>query len=85
MSATVANAAVVTSRDGERGHRIRVFAAYAVAIALIGSLSIYGFDYYTLGAADRPFSPKHVLLRPSGSIGLKLGFLGFLIFLGIST
>jgi len=83
MSATVANAAVVTSRDGERGHRIRVFAAYAVAIALIGSLSIYGFDYYTLGAADRPFSPKHVLLRPSGSIGLKLGFLGFLIFLGI--
>lgn len=83
MSATVANAAVVTSRDGERGHRIRVFAAYAVAIALIGSLSIYGFDYYTLGAADRPFSPKHVLLRPSGAIGLKLGFLGFLIFLGI--
>jgi hypothetical protein len=82
-NATVATAAVLSSRNAERGHRIRVFGAYAVAISLIAGLSIYGFDYYTLGAADRPFSPKHVLLRPSGPIGLKLGFLGFLIFLGI--
>jgi hypothetical protein len=36
-----------------------------------------------LSSADRPFSPKHALLRPSGSIGLNLGFLGFAIFMGI--
>jgi hypothetical protein len=82
-NATVATAAVISSRNAERGHRIRLFAGYAVSIALILGLSIYGFNYYTLSAADRPFSPKHVLLRPSGPIGLKLGFLGFLIFMGI--
>ncbi len=82
-NATVATAAVISSRDSERGHRIRVFVLYLLAIALIVGLSVYGFSYYTLSSAERPFSPKHVLLRPSGSIGLKLGFLGFAIFLGI--
>ncbi len=82
-NATVATAAVISARNGERAHRIRLFALYGVAIALIAGLSAYGFNYYTLSASERPFSPKHVLLRPSGSIGLKLGFLGFLIFLGI--
>lgn len=82
-NATVATAAVISSGDSERGHRIRVFVLYLLAIALVVGLSVYGFSYYTLSSAERPFSPKHVLLRPSGSIGLKLGFLGFVIFLGI--
>lgn len=82
-NATVATAAVVAARNQERGHRIRLVAGYLIAIALVVGLSAYGFSYYTLSSADRPFSPKHVLLRPSGSIGLKLGFLGFAIFLGI--
>lgn len=82
-NATVATAAVMSSRDSERGHRVRVFVLYLLAIALVVGLSVYGFSYYTLSSAERPFSPKHVLLRPSGSIGLKLGFLGFAIFLGI--
>jgi hypothetical protein len=56
---------------------------YVLAIGLVLALSIYGFSYYTLSSADRPFSPKHALLRPSGSIGLNLGFLGFAIFMGI--
>jgi len=85
MSANVAvaTAAVVAARNSERGHRIRLMIGYAAAIGLVVYLSIYGFSYYTLSSADRPFSPKHVLLRPSGTIGLKLGFLGFAIFLGI--
>ena len=82
-NATVATAAVAAAGNSERGHRMRLLAGYFTAIALVLSLSIYGFNYYTLGSAERPFSPKHVLLRPSGTIGLKLGFLGFLIFLGI--
>jgi hypothetical protein len=41
------------------------------------------FNYYTLNAAERPFSPKHALLKPSGAIGVKLGMLGLAMFLAI--
>jgi hypothetical protein len=82
-NATVATAAIGAARNQERGHRIRLVAGYLIVIGLIVGLSVYGFNYYTLSSAERPFSPKHVVLRPSGSIGLKLGFLGFAIFLGI--
>jgi hypothetical protein len=82
-----ANAAVATAtmpaRSGERAHRIRLVCGYALAIAIIVGLAVYGFDYYTLGSADRPFSPKHHLLRPSGAIGIKLGFMGLTMFLAI--
>jgi hypothetical protein len=54
-----------------------------LAVALIVGLAVYGFDYYTLGSADRPFSPKHHVLRPSGPIGIKLGFTGLTMFLAI--
>ena len=71
--------------DPERPHRRRVAAAWALATALVLAIAAYGFDYYTLGAAARPLSPKHALLRPSGAIGIKLGILGvglfFLIYL----
>ncbi|HMC74957.1 MAG TPA: hypothetical protein VKG87_11685, partial [Terriglobales bacterium] len=56
---------------------------YALAIALLLALTIYGWDYYALSAAQRPFSPKHPALRPSGTIGLKLGFLGMFVFFAI--
>jgi len=82
-----ANAAVATAtmpaRSGERAHRIRLVCGYVLAIAVIVGLAVYGFDYYTLGSADRPFSPKHHLLRPSGAIGIKLGFMGLTMFLAI--
>ena len=82
-----ANANVATRvmpvRDTERAHRIRLIFGYILAIALIAGLAVYGFDYYTLSSADRPFSPKHVLLKPSGPIGVKLGVLGFVMFLAI--
>lgn len=69
--------------DPERGHRLRVLVAWLLAIALIVVVAAYGWDYYLLSAADRPFSAKHAMLRPSGAIGLKLGFLGVAIFCGI--
>ena len=82
-----ANAAVATAtmpaRSGERAHRIRLVFGYVLAIAIIVGITVYGFDYYTLGSADRPFSPKHHLLRPSGAIGIKLGFMGLAMFLAI--
>jgi hypothetical protein len=80
-----ANASVATAvapvRDRERGHRSRVAAGYVLFATLILALTVYGFDYYTLGANDRPFSPKFTALRPTGTIGLKLGWLGFTMFL----
>lgn len=80
-TATVASRASVP--DSERGHRIRLYSLYAVAIASNFAIFFYGFDYYKLSAIDRPFSPKHHLLRPSGPIGLYLGFVGVALFAGI--
>jgi hypothetical protein len=59
--------------------------AGAAALVLLASITIYGASYYLLPLDQRPFSDKHELLKPSGSIGIKLGVLGtvlfFLIFL----
>lgn len=69
--------------DKERGHRIRLYSLYVLAFATNLAIFIYGFDYYKLSAIDRPFSPKHHMLRPSGPIGLYLGFMGVALFIGI--
>jgi hypothetical protein len=70
----------VTQENRERGHRIRVMLAWLLAAAVVLVFAGYGYDYYTLGAAQRPFSDKHDLLRPSGTIGIKLGMLGVFLF-----
>lgn len=69
--------------DTERGHRLRLRLLYVLAIVSNLAIFIYGFDYYKLSAVDRPFSPKHHMLRPSGPIGLYLGFIGVALFVGI--
>lgn len=69
--------------DAERGHRLRLYGLYVVAAATNLAIFFYGFDYYKLSSIDRPFSPKHHLLRPSGPIGLYLGFAGVALFVGI--
>lgn len=69
--------------DTERGHRLRLRALYVLAIVTNLAIFFYGFDYYKLSAMDRPFSPKHHMLRPSGPIGLYLGFMGVALFVGI--
>jgi hypothetical protein len=60
-----------------------VLAAYFLFATLLTALTVYGFDYYTLGSNERPFSAKHSVLRPSGAIGIKLGLLGVAMFLVI--
>ena len=67
--------------DPERGHRIRLRIGYWVAALSMLAVFIYGFDYYFSAAGQRALSPKHALLKPSGTIGLHLGMLGFFLFL----
>jgi len=72
--------AVLTREDPEKGHRLRVRLAWLAAAAVVLVIAGYGFDYYTLSALQRPFSPKHEILRPSGTMGIKLGMFGVLLF-----
>lgn len=78
-SASVSTA-ILHSEDAERGHRLRVRLAWLLAAAVVLVIAGYGYDYYTLGALQRPLSPKHEILRPSGTIGVKLGMFGVLLF-----
>lgn len=68
------------SKRKEVGHRIRVWIAGVAAFALVASIAIYGASYYLLPRDQRPFSEKHEMLRPGGTIGLKLGVLGTVLF-----
>src|SRR3984893_6461565 len=72
--------AILVREDAERGHRTRVLLAWLTAVAVILIIAGYGFNYYTLSAAQRPFSSKHYALRPSGPIGINLGLLGVFLF-----
>jgi hypothetical protein len=69
--------------DAPKIHRRLMMGISALGIALAVALAIYGADYYALAQAQRPFSPKHHLLKPSGLVGINLGFLGVLLFCGI--
>jgi hypothetical protein len=77
---TTSGAAAFAREQSERGHRTRLILAWLLAASVVLAIAGYGYDYYTLGTAQRPFSPKHELLRPSGTIGIKLGMLGVLLF-----
>jgi hypothetical protein len=77
---SILTTAAFSERDSERGHRVRLFLGYVIAITLVIAVVYYGFDYYGLDALQRPYSPKHRMLRPSGYIGIKLGILGISMF-----
>jgi len=82
-SSAVLGAANAVTSHPDRGHRTRVLVAALSAVCLILVLAAYGANYYWLSVAERPHSPKHALLRPSGTIGIKLGMLGVCLFFGI--
>ena len=77
----VATAPAVSS--AERRHRFLLYLSALAAIAFVLALAIYGLDYYTLDQAHRALSPKHAELKPSGTIGIRLGIFGVVLFLAI--
>ncbi|MFB3904204.1 MAG: hypothetical protein ACE15E_12180 [Acidobacteriota bacterium] len=69
-----------SSPSAGAGPRPLLVLCVCAVVAFLLGFGFYGWDYYILDQAHRPFSPKHVLLKPSGRIGLRLGMLGFLTF-----
>jgi len=80
QTAAVQNAIFNKAESSEKRHRQRLLAGWIASLAFISGFAIYGFNYYTLPSNLRPFSPKHALLRPSGTIGVNLGMFGVLMF-----
>jgi hypothetical protein len=72
--------AILARPDAERGHRVRLLLSWLAAIAVVLVIAGYGFNYYSLSYLNRPYSPKHDLLKPSGTIGIKLGMFGVFLF-----
>ncbi len=68
------------SKSPERGHRLRVRLAGLTSILFLSALAVYGANYYLLPLDQRPYSDKHLLLKPSGTIGINLGILGVALF-----
>jgi hypothetical protein len=68
------------TRNSEFPHKLRVGIAAAIAASFIVWLTLYGYDYYRLDLTGRVESPLHPVLRPSGSLGLRLGMLGVALF-----
>ena len=77
---TSTSSAALRSQRKESGHRLRVTVAACVSALFLLSIAIYGASYYILPLDERPYSEKHELLKPSGTIGLKLGVLGTILF-----
>jgi hypothetical protein len=73
-------AGVVAVTNAAIRHRVGLT---LLALLLGGSaiaLLVYGRDYYFLDLAQRPFSSEHASLKPSGTIGLRLGIFGLILF-----
>lgn len=75
--------ATVAIPDAEKGHRKFLFGAWLLVLSATAFLVSFGWDYYWLSAAERPFSPKHEILRPAGLLGINLGIAGAIVFCGL--
>lgn len=64
----------------ESAANIPLICAAVLTALLVATLIVVGFPYYRLSPEDRPYSPLHSMLRSSGTVGLKLGFLGVALF-----
>jgi cation transport ATPase len=80
LQSGITTTAAVTKRKQDTGHRIRVTIAATAAFITVATVAIYGAGYYLLPLEERPYSDKYEMLKPGGTIGLKLGILGTVLF-----
>ena len=64
-------------------HRLGVWLLIMFYAMVLGWTVIHGFSYYRLPLEERAYHSLNRELRPSGSTGIRLGWLGVASFLGI--
>jgi hypothetical protein len=67
----------------EGRHVLTVWLAILLYLSVIVWVLLHGFGYYRLPLEQRAFNPLNRQLRPSGSVGIRLAFLGVASFFGI--
>ncbi len=72
--------AIQVFANPEMRHRALVILTVSVSIVLAAAMALYGRNYYIIDQVQRPFSYKHAQLKPSGTVGLKLGMFGLFLF-----
>ena len=65
----------------KRRHRLWIQLGIAAGTLATIALCVYGLSYYILSADARLLSPRHDVLKPSGSIGNALGIVGGVLLL----
>ena len=65
----------------KRRHRLWIQLGTAAGVAATVALCVYGLSYYVLSPGARLGSPRHDVLKPSGSIGNALGIVGGVLLL----
>lgn len=83
MSAPAISMAPAAIRTAELTHRRLIKLISIIWAAVFLALTLFGMSYYRLSKTDRAFSPKHHLLRPSGTIGISFALLGVLMLCAI--
>lgn len=81
MSTSILTAVPIqTTESSERAHRLLLALGAAAAILGTAALLFYGLDYYLTAPVNRPYHPRHEMLRPAGQVGISLGFFGIFLF-----
>ena len=81
MSTTFLTSAAARAQGQNDGrHKFLITAGALASMAGVAALLYYGADYYLTAPLERPYHPRHLMLRPSGEIGLGLGIFGVFLF-----
>jgi len=80
LQSGITSQTAVAKRKKNSGHRLRVTIVAIAAFLTVASIAIYGASYYLLPLSERPYSDKYEMLKPGGTLGLKLGILGTILF-----
>jgi hypothetical protein len=78
--AQVQSKTFVSQPDAEKRHHLLLLILVILSAVLVTLVLVQGLPYYLLDPAQRPLSPAHLRLKPSGTVGLRLGMFGLLLF-----